>query len=93
MNDELLKISLSAAVPLWIMHVRSWTPERRAERAAVCGQVVAEHGDVIQFKQPATKKHHIGTAEAFNALAEALALLSFYPGGVKFAGQHWESKS
>lgn len=91
-NDELLKISLSAAVPLWIHRVRSWSPEMRAARAKVCGQAVAEHGDVIMFKQPATKKQPIGTAEAFNMLAEGLALLSFYPGGVKFAGMHWESK-
>jgi hypothetical protein len=92
MNDELLKIALSAAVPLWILKVRSWPEAQRAERAKVCGQMVASHGDVIMFKQAATKKNPIGSAEAFNALAEGLALLSFYPGGVKFADLHWETK-
>lgn len=85
MRNPLISIALDAAVPLWIMEVRTWTPERRAERAHVCGQHVAEHGDVIQFRE----KHK--TSEAFNRLAEGLALLSFAPGGVTFEGAHWET--
>lgn len=81
----LLAASLSVAVPLWIERARSWDGSKRAERQAACAQYVAEHGDVILFRA-------VGTAQAFNRLAEGLALLAFAPGGVTFAGGHWEAK-
>jgi hypothetical protein len=85
MNPELLRATLAVAVPMWAAQVRGWSDEKRAQRGRVCAQAVAEHGDVIQFKAK-------GTADAFNRLAEGLALLSFAPGGVRFLGDHWESK-
>lgn len=54
---------------------------RRAEEA---GQVVAEKGDVLMYGGK-------GCASAFNALAEGLAILALCPGGVRFAGRHWEA--
>lgn len=47
---------------------------------------IGAHGDVLQF---GGKKGE--AARAFNVLAEALALLSFSPGGVTFAGMHFEA--
>lgn len=87
-NTELLKITLALAVPIWIEKVRRYSPAYRAQRARVLGPIVAEKGDVIQFKS----KKKGETADAFNALAEGLAILAFAPGGVKFAGMHWEAK-
>lgn len=43
-------------------------------------RVVAESGDVLQFR--GSRKG--AAAEAFNALARALAILSFLPDGVRF---------
>ena len=57
-------------------------------KLAVCGQMIAEHGDNILFRS--VKKGE--TAAAFNALAEGIAILSFAPGGITFMGDHWENK-
>jgi len=86
-NDELLKLTLAAAVPIWIEQIRGDSPARRLERQKRCGQVVAEKGDIIQFKS----KKKGATAEAFNHLAEGLACLAFAPGGVTFFGLHFEA--
>ncbi len=84
-DGGLLRATLAVAVPMWVDRVRVWSDTTRAQRSRVCAQVVAEHGDIIQYRAK-------GTADAFNRLAEGLALLSFAPGGVKFMGEHWESK-
>jgi len=85
-NSELMKLTLQAAVPLWIEKVRHYSDAQRTERAGLCAQVIAEKGDVLQYGGK-------GAGKAFNALAEGLACLAFAPGGVKFAGMHWEAKS
>jgi hypothetical protein len=84
---RLLMLSLEAAVPLWVERHRATAPEQRAERASALGSIVAYRGDHILFRTGRPGQ----TAEAFNALAEGIALLSFQPGGVKFTGRHWES--
>lgn len=87
-NDvELLKMTLELAVPLWIEQLRPqpWSHLRR--RAEVCAQTVAEKGDVLQFG--GGKKQKGATAEAFNRLAEGLAIMSFSPGGVRAFGLHF----
>lgn len=86
MNDhDLLRMTLAAAIPLWIHELKDKPWAYVAARAQRSAQEVAEHGDIIQFKA----KKHGETAAAFNALAEGLAALSFCPGGVKFLGDHW----
>lgn len=32
------------------------------------------------------------TAKAFNAVAKAIAIMSFLPGGITIFNQHWESR-
>jgi hypothetical protein len=86
-NQELLKITLAAAVPLWIHQFRMLSEDDRLAIAKECGGVVAEKGDIIQFKS--TKKGE--TAKAFNQLARGLACLAYAPGGVTFAGMHFEA--
>lgn len=85
---ELLSVTLSAAVPLWIERLRRKPWKYIMERAAFCGQVVAEKGDIIQFKS----KKKGETENAFNHLAEGLACLAFAPGGVRAFGLHFEAK-
>jgi hypothetical protein len=85
-NDALLRITLSAAVPLWIERLRTTPLAELMKRAPELADVIASKGDVLQYKRKKGESAH-----AFNALAEALAIMSFCPGGVTFAGDHWES--
>lgn len=48
------------------------------------GDVIAEHGDSLQYRDT-------HSAEAFNRLAEGLAAAAYQPGGVSFAGMLWEA--
>lgn len=82
---EVLRVSLQAAVPLWIVRSQQLPWAVVAERAKDCAQTIAEHGDNIQFRGD----NRGATAEAFNKLAEGLAALAFTPGGVTFLGDTW----
>lgn len=85
-NEELLKVALLTAVPLWIERVKPWDWERRLARAEQAVDVIASEGDNILHRS----REQGESAKAFNALAEALAILAYQPGGVEFAGMHWE---
>jgi hypothetical protein len=85
----ILRTTLCAAVPLWIEQLRRQPMTYVLERAAVCGQHVAEHGDVLQYKT----KTKGASADAFNRLAEGLACLALTArGGVTFLGEHFEAQ-
>ena len=86
-TDALLRTALAAAVPLWIHDLQGTPWDVLQARAPVCAQVIAEHGDDILY----ASRVKGATAKAFNALAEALAVLSFVPGGVTFLGLHFET--
>lgn len=88
-SEDLLKAALETSVPLFIAKWRERTERERLDRGRACADVIGEHGDVIMFRG----KKKGDTANAFNALAEALAILSFQPGGVKFLGLHFETKA
>jgi hypothetical protein len=83
----LLPIALSAAVPLWVLRLQRepWTDIQK--RLPALSQHLAEKGDVILFRSEKPGE----TAAAFNAMAEAIAALSFVPDGVTTFGQHYES--
>ncbi len=85
MSGELLPVALQAAVPLWIERVRHMTPGQRQARAAELADVITERGDVILYRRARRGE----SAAAFNALAEALAIGAFQPGGVTVFGSHW----
>lgn len=98
--DPLLAICLSCAVPLWIEEVRRWDPAVRQTRAHEAGHVIAygagaaavATGGKERNKSTAKKKRpNKGASEVFNAMAMGLAILAFCPGGVTFAGNHWEA--
>lgn len=91
MNDLLL-VSLSAAVPLRIAELeRLPRDEVFAEVSARGGEwskLLAEKGDILMFG--GGKRGEV--AEAHTALVNALAHLAFCPGGVKFADMRFEAK-
>jgi len=74
---------LSAAVPLHVEELARLPYAEVLRIARECAQVVAEKGDIIQWRS----KHKGETAAAFNALARGIAALSFSPGGVVFLGE------
>jgi len=84
--DELLKIALSAAVPLWITEFKNLPWPEVSKIAADASQYIAEHGDALMYKTKGT------TAKAFNHLAKGIAALSFVPGGVTMFGLHFEAR-
>ncbi len=85
----LLPTALSAAVPLRIVEIAErggpttddWT------RLQSLGHLLAERGDRLLFRSAHTGE----TAEVFNALVEALAILSFLPGGVLFGEERFDA--
>lgn len=88
-TTDLLRIALEAAVPLWIEKLKNQPVDYLLERARECGQVIAERGDIIQFRS----KKKGASAEAFNKLAEGLACAAIIsPGGVTFLGTTWTAK-
>ena len=87
MNEAMLRASLSLAVPMWADRLRSVPFRDLLARAPEIGQHIASKGDCILFK---SKKGE--TAEAFNQLAEGLAILSFVPSGVTFMGDHYKNE-
>lgn len=96
-------IALSAAVPLRIAELARHGDDYRIRLAneMTCGQslidgpcpcagladIIAVHADAIIRRDP----NH-GAALTFNAIARALAVGAYQPGGVTFAGQHWEAE-
>ncbi len=87
-HNPALAIALSAAVPLRIAAYRQHGgPDAEdLERARRHSLVVAEKGDVLQYGGKDGE-----AAELFNSLADALAIMAFCPGGVDFAGDHYEA--
>jgi hypothetical protein len=89
-SDPVLLAMLELAVPAWIDRVRplSW-PERKA-RANACLAIIG-YGDNLESIACLTTGVK-GGAQAFNAVAEALAIGALQPGGVTWCGLHWEAR-
>lgn len=90
-NESLLLMSLEVAVSLAIFDLKaaggldSLTDWQMDQVRAYSDQLGGE-GDTLLFK---TKGK---TAENFTKLTECLAIMAFFPGGVKIAGLHFEVK-
>lgn len=92
----LLSIALSAAVPLWYAELRELEKTLEGndalfaaelmDRAKRCSDYLGKHGDALMFRVKGQ------SAEAFNRLAEGIAIMAFCPGGVTAFGSHWEEK-
>jgi hypothetical protein len=89
-DNQNLKIALQCAVPLWMLRIQGngGVTDSDIERVRVFGQVLGEKGDVLMFGS----KKKGEAADLFNRLAEAIAVMSFCPGGVKIFGEHWQSE-
>lgn len=81
----LLRVHLQTAVPLWVLAMKNWSSERIGRVAEQCCDTVASEGDNILYKSRVAGK----SAQAFNALAQGIAVLSMQPGGVMVFGHHF----
>lgn len=94
-TGTLLAASLQVAVPLWVQRWRGAPVDQLLARAQVCAEVVAANGDNILYRAKGTKGTKTtaatpGTAEAFNHLAEGVALASMVAvGGMDLFGVHF----
>jgi len=82
-------VTLQLAVSIEQMKLAGMTP---ADRAAVltswtdgAADIIASHGDDVLYRGP----HKGDTAKVFTVLARAITALSYTPGGLTFAGQHF----
>jgi len=101
MSKDLLPIALSAAVPLYIeeFKIKGCPTEEDYKNLSNVAQLLGEHGDLLLFGSPASKKGYKGkkkdkitTADIFNKVARSVAIMSFCPGGITLFGQHYETK-
>jgi hypothetical protein len=91
-TQDLLRVSLSAAVPLRIIDLyEQGGPDVTAiEEARAFGKQLAAKGDLLLYRS----RREGETAALFNGLAQALAVLSFLPGGVPplFGGDAFDAR-
>jgi hypothetical protein len=87
-RDMLLKTTLQAAVPLWQIKLRERPWADIEAMLAEAQRILSDKSEILLFG--GGKKGEV--AEAFNALARAIAILSFMPGGVDAFGEHWEAQ-
>lgn len=88
-SKDLLMVSLCVAVPMWIDRLRLLGDDELIEivKKEDISQVIAEKGDILQYG--GGKKGEV--ARAFNSMARGLAIMSFFPGGVTFCGEKFET--
>ena len=84
-----LAIAVSAAVPLRIAEYlqRGGPAAEDWDRARRFGATLGEKGDKLLYRGEKVGE----TAELFNQFTDALAVLAFLPGGVRFCGEHWDA--
>lgn len=85
---KILKEFLQTAVPLWIMRFKDVPWEDLKLIMKESERILEESGELAVFAQVKQGQ----TAKAFNAIARAIAALSFVPGGIEIFGRHFETK-
>lgn len=84
-----LAMALSAAVPLRIAEFKGMggIEERDLWWARTFAQELGADGDILLYQG----KKQGRSADMFNGLVRAIAILSFCPGGIRFLGQKYET--
>jgi hypothetical protein len=85
-----LQICLPPAVELRIMEFKSRGGPLPVdfEQIRSTGLLLSEHGDNLLYRSSKPGE----SADLFNRLAHALAVMAYVPGGVTFCGVHYEVK-
>lgn len=87
--DHPLAFFLMLSVPLRVMEYkrRGGPQDEDFDRVRGFAQVLAEKGDRLLYKSDVPGE----TADIANRTADAIAVMSFLPGGITLFGEHWES--
>lgn len=97
-EDHLLALTLDAAVPFRVLdYVQKGGPdEDDLARTREVADVLGAEADVLQYggspssQTPSRRQGKGGhAARLFTLLTDALAVMSFVPGGVRFCGRRW----
>jgi hypothetical protein len=93
--DPVTKAFLGLTVPMWIELMRPWHAERRVHKGHELAELIAYEQAIAAMCDPeargTVKRGELG--KAFNAIAQGLACLAYCPGGIVFAGHHWEASA
>jgi len=85
-----LTTSMEAAIPIWIAKLSKqpldYVLKRMAEQSKTLPGLLGGKGEIMLFGGGEKGE----AADMFNQTAEAVALMSFLPGGIHVFG-HWES--
>lgn len=87
LSKKRLQLGLQAAVPLWQVEVRKKSWGELKSRLPILIEDLAFEGDSVFWRAKQAEK----SAEIFNSLAEAIAILSLCPGGVDAFDLHFEA--
>jgi hypothetical protein len=85
-NRGLLVASLEAAVPIWAADLSRLPLRELLAEGPELARTIGETVEVLQFRRASE-----GAGEAFNALARAVAILSFLADGMRFCGVRFKS--
>lgn len=90
MREELFRLTVMTAVPLNIADIKAkgGPNDFQWDWAREFADDLGSLGDILQFKGERKGE----TATVMNRFVYALAIMSFAPGGVNFAGLHFETK-
>lgn len=83
---------LITAVPMWAHRHFKTAPDERVSRAHALGEVIAYSqgaAAIVDKDSPPVTKGEASTANAFNAIAEGIAIGAYCPDGATFGGLHW----
>lgn len=85
-NKTLLTSSLEVAVPLWIETFKNynWNEFKRVMNNSE--DILSECAEAVLYRIDGK------SAKAFNALAKAIAVLSYVPGGIEIFGMRFIAK-
>ncbi len=87
---DLMRLTLQVGVPLKQMEIRHRKGPFDWEFANIqrLGMELGAKGDALQFRSPNQKGV---AADLMAGLIDAIAVLSFQPGGVEFLGKRWDA--
>ncbi|MBC8488483.1 MAG: hypothetical protein H8D45_20845 [Bacteroidetes bacterium] len=86
-TKTLLTSSLEVAVPLWVESFRNYSWDKLKNVMNESQEVFGECAEAVLYRIEGK------SAKAFNALAKAIAALSYVPGGIEIFGMKWHSSN
>ena len=85
--------TLRLAVPLHLAEIRAQnlTDNHLYARLSKAARDIGQYGDLLLFGGGKSAKSRAHRRDAFSSLAYGIAVASMAPGGIHYAGVHWET--